>query len=811
MSPLSPVLAALLAAHAPGAAPVPDPAADVVDAIAYPDDAAARAAWTPMAGSPPVSVVARDGVRALRMACPFAGTRIERASWDLAVRLDLATARGVSFRLRCPDASPISGFSLYFRSGDGWYAATFAPASRDGWDMIAIDKEDTTIEGTPAGWGRIDAIRLSAWRGAERDTELFLADVRVTGRDARIAVVRGDSVPRAAPDETESVRIYTQSVTRCLQEAGLAYLVLSDLDVTTAALAGRRIAILPHNPSMPEGAQAALAAFVKGGGRLITFYAIPGTVAAAAGIEAGTHVRETRPGFFASMRFADPRPAGMPAEVPQRSWNIRVARPAPGRGRVAATWHDADGAPTGHAAVLQTDAGFHVTHVLIPEDGAAKRRMLLAMAGHLDASLWGEAARATAGRIGRIGPYADFDAARKAVAEAARGDAATRAALDAAAKRRADAAGLAAASKFPESLAASEDAQRLLLEAYCRAQRPAPGERRAIWCHTPEGAGGLGWDEAVRRLAANGFTDLIPNMLWADAAAYPSDVLPVLPEVRSKGDFLAACLAACRKHGVRCHVWKVNWNCWGKAPKEYVEGLRREGRLQVRFDGSTNGLWLCPSNPANRTVQVDSMVEIARRYAVDGLHFDYIRYPDRDGCFCAGCRERFEAALGTKVARWPQDLRSDPALEARWNDFRREQITAVVAAVSAEARKTRPGIQISAAVFPNWPVDRDAVGQDWKAWCDRGYLDFVCPMNYTPHDATFESLVAQQAAWAGKVPLMPGIGLSCWSPPDDVVRLIDKIAIARRLKTAGFTVFDYSPAATQGVLALCGLGITKRE
>ncbi len=805
------ILFLLLAVAVPaGADPAPGPAG-VVDAIAYADDAAARAAWTPMAGSPPVSVVARDGLRALRMPCPFAGTRIERASWDLSVRLDLAAARGVSFRLRCPDVSPISGFSLYFRSGSGWYAAAFAPATRDGWDTIEVDKEETKIEGAPAGWGRIDAIRLSAWRGADRDAELFLADLRVTGRDARMAVVRGDSVARSAPDETESVRIYTQSVTQGLKEAGLAYVVLSDLDTSAATLAGRRVAILPHNPSMPAAAAGALAGFLKGGGKLISFYAIPGPVAAAAGIEAGAHVREPRRGFFDSMRFAGPRPAGMPASVPQRSWNIRDAKPAAGRGRIAAAWHDADGAPTGHAAVVQTDAGFHVTHVLIPGEGAEKRRMLLAMAGHLDPALWGEAARASVERTGRIGPHADFDAARKAIAEAARGDAAALAALDAAATRRAAAADHAAAGTFPASLAASEEAQRLLLEAYCRARRPVPDERRAFWCHTPEGAGGLDWDEAVRRLAANGFTDLIPNMLWGDAAAFPSDVLPVMPEIRTKGDCLAACLAACRKYGVRCHVWKVNWSLWGRAPKEYLDGLRRDGRLQVKYDGSPNPSWLCPSNPANRKVQVDSMVEIAARYAVDGIHFDYIRYPDRDGCFCPGCRERFEAAVGATVARWPQDLRSAPALEAAWNDFRREQITTIVAAVSEGARKARPGIQVSAAVFPNWPVDRDLVGQDWKLWCERGYLDFVCPMDYTPHDAAFESLVTQQAGWAGKVPLMPGIGLSCWSPPDDVVRLIGKIEIARRLKTAGFTVFDYSPASTQAVLSLSGLGITRRD
>ena len=31
------------------------------------------------------------------------------------------------------------------------------------------------------------------------------------------------------------------------------------------------------------------------------------------------------------------------------------------------------------------------------------------------------------------------------------------------------------------------------------------------------------------------------------------------------------------------------------------------------------------------------MLEVVRNYDVDGVHFDYIRYPNKDGCFCAGC------------------------------------------------------------------------------------------------------------------------------------------------------------------------------
>jgi hypothetical protein len=76
-------------------------------------------------------------------------------------------------------------------------------------------------------------------------------------------------------------------------------------------------------------------------------------------------------------------------------------------------------------------------------------------------------------------------------------------------------------------------------------------------------------------------------------------------------------------------------------------------------------------------------------------------------------------------------------------------------------------VQVSAAVFRNWPMDRDSIGQDWGMWCEQGWLDFVCPMDYVDSNASFRNIVSLQKAFAAKVPLYPGIGLSCWKDPHD--------------------------------------------
>ena len=143
-------------------------------------------------------------------------------------------------------------------------------------------------------------------------------------------------------------------------------------------------------------------------------------------------------------------------------------------------------------------------------------------------------------------------------------------------------------------------------------------------------------------------------------------------------------MAACKKYGLEVHVWKVNHNL-STAPRDFVSKLRQAHRLQVSNSGQTMN-WLCPSHPDNFKLEVDSMLEVAQKYDVDGLHFDYIRYPDSNYCYCDGCRQRFEAEHG-KVAHWPSDCYSGER-KAEYRTWRCEQITRLVEAVSHRPGRT---------------------------------------------------------------------------------------------------------------------------
>jgi hypothetical protein len=302
-----------------------------------------------------------------------------------------------------------------------------------------------------------------------------------------------------------------------------------------------------------------------------------------------------------------------------------------------------------------------------------------------------------------------------------------------------------------------------------------------------------GWEESARVLAECGFNAVLPDMCWGGVAHYDSAVLPKSETFRTRGDQLAQCVAACHRHGIQVHAWKVNWKLGSRAPKEFVEQMRADGRLQVTDTGETK-MWLCPSHPANLKLETDAMLEMARNYDVDGLMFDYIRYGDSHVCYCDGCRERFQRDTGQKVKEWPADATKGPLRQA-YIDWRCEQITQLVRAVSRGAHAIKPHVRISAAVFSRYPNCREQVGQDWVAWAKEGLLDFVIPMDdATSGEAICTMVKGQIALIHARIPVCPSLFVTLSSrvlTPDQAAA---QIVGARQAGADGFNLFDHSPA-----------------
>ncbi len=768
----------------------------VIDDFSYPDNASARAAWREMAGSAPVSM-ADSGewgvLRLMLLPCDFTAA-VTRSYWDRSVALDLSSYREFALEVFAPDPGAISHFTLYFHSGAGWYGRGVQVDS-PGWQTLYFSAVDFNPEGTPAGWDQIDGIRLSPWKEADQETYLAVRELRAFTPLVFLVLDNQTSDYRTAEQTTELLSDW-------LGRYNVSFGVIDHPAVEAGYLAGSSMAVLPFNNALSDAALTGLEAYVSGGGKLMVYYTLEDRIAALLGIQRTGWTQ----GDFSAYTFSDSVIADLPERVRQASWNITLAAPtAQHNARVIAEWE-----VSGHPAWLASDHGLFMSHILLSDDAATKQYMLLVLIGHFVPEIWPPATQAAIDNIGRIADYLGYDDAVPDIS--ARGAQTPRAQqveseLAQADSLRQDAISLASSADYAQAVLTANQAREHLLQAYYLCQSPIWPEFRAVWEHSGTGPYPGDWPAAIDALADNNFTAVFPNMLWGGLAHYQSDLLPRSDEFSTYGDQVAACLDAAHARGIEVHAWKVNYNL-STAPQSFIDQMRAEGRTQVTRYGDPVD-WLCPSHPDNLALERDSMLEVVQNYDVDGIHFDYIRYPNRDHCYCDGCRARFEQQTGNAVTTWPDDVTDGGPLESAFLDWRRQQITNLVSAVYQEVKAVKPQVQVSAAVFSGYDYCRDGVGQDWVDWIDRGIVDFLCPMDYTNDFDRFENLVTEQLGYSqGQVPIYPGIGASSSSSSFGPDGVIVQILTTRLLDTGGFIIFNFNRDLSETALPALGQGTT---
>lgn len=780
----------------------------LIDGFDYSDADSARRAWRAEGQTPAVELFQEAGKRGIQFAVPFAERpKLERTVHDRQVSLDLAAAGGFVLELAVEPTETAGHLSLYFRSGAGWYAAG-KNVRQTGWQTLHFSKAEFRIEGQPTGWRKIDGIRISIWRGANQNGQCRLARLAALQRPIALVIPAGRGQKRS--DEIDTARETAERVAELLADLGLGADAVEDADLPHGALGDRKVALLAYLPRVEGSTLEALETYVQKGGKLIVCYSLPPRLAKLLGLKNPKYLPQSRPGQFAQIRLEAADAAGLPSLVRQASWNITAAEPEGYGARVIGWWLDDRGQATGQPALLLSERGAFFTHIILPDDPEGKKQMLAALLGHLAPPLWREMAQAAVGRIGQVGHLSDRPSVEKFLADAQKTlsaeeqkELADRLARLAEAEKKLSA--VQAAGDGPAVIESARQVREALVQAYVAAQPSPQREGRAIWNHSGAGAYEGDWERTAKELAAAGFNMVLPNMLWAGLAHYPSQLLPQSNTFKQHGDQAAQCVAACHRYGLEVHVWKVNWNL-STAPKDFLEKMRSAGRTQIAVDGKPID-WLCPSHPENFQLERDSMLEVLRKYPIDGLHFDYIRYPHGQACYCPGCRERFEKERGAKVTHWPEDCYRGP-LREEYRTWRCRQITRLVEAVRQEAKKIRPEAKISAAVFGAYPDCRESVGQDWAAWVQAGLLDFVCPMDYTQNDLEFQNLVRRQLELVGgRAPVYPGIG--AWRLTPD--RTVGQVYLARQLGAQGFTIFNLDLQSIQTHAPAIGAGAGRHK
>jgi uncharacterized lipoprotein YddW (UPF0748 family) len=362
-------------------------------------------------------------------------------------------------------------------------------------------------------------------------------------------------------------------------------------------------------------------------------------------------------------------------------------------------------------------------------------------------------------------------------------------------------------------------------------------EVRAVWVVRYSMTSAEAVRSMVRTADEAGFNTLLVQVRGRADAFYDSGIEPAGESIREEGRFDPLELAVTEAHarGMAVHAWVNTHLVWGPAalpqspehlvnahpdwlgvPRELARELapvdpsdeRYVARL-IRYaeenPGTVEGVYTSPSHPEVQDRVHAVWMDLARRYDLDGIHFDYIRFPSARYDYSVGALERFrmwargslpEARFARLDTAYEDDLLAfvdgEPEL---WDAFRRAQVTRLVARIREDVRALNPRMIVSAAVIADSDLAYHDRFQPWKEWLRDGLIDVAVPMAYTPDPERFDALVQDaRGAAPARDRVWAGIG-AYMNSERGTLEMID---IARARDAGGIVLFSYDWAVTEG-------------
>jgi uncharacterized lipoprotein YddW (UPF0748 family) len=184
---------------------------------------------------------------------------------------------------------------------------------------------------------------------------------------------------------------------------------------------------------------------------------------------------------------------------------------------------------------------------------------------------------------------------------------------------------------------------------------------------------------------------------------------------------------------------------------------------------------------------VSVFADLLARYAVDGLHMDYVRFPCEPPVIPSGSGIDYPRDART-VALYAREVGKAPDVdEAAWTKWRNEQLTLLVRAIRAMQREVRPGAVLSAAVGSDPDHHYERYYQDARTWAAEGLVDLFAPMNYTKDNALFASRLDTWRGVRGTHRLVMGLQIH------DQALAVDRARFELALERCdGYSLFAYS-------------------
>ena len=195
-------------------------------------------------------------------------------------------------------------------------------------------------------------------------------------------------------------------------------------------------------------------------------------------------------------------------------------------------------------------------------------------------------------------------------------------------------------------------------------------------------------------------------------------------------DPLALAVFEAHKRGLELHAWFNPFRAahpQAKSPPAMNHVLRTHPEI-IRHYGSQT--WLDPGEPEARTRALNAVLDVVKRYDVDGIVFDDYFYPYPEG------GRDFPDDASWKKYGVHSGLTRD--------DWRRANVNQFVEKVSQSIKAAKPWVQFGISPFGIWrpgvpagisPKALDAYGKlyaDARRWLAGGWVDYLAPQLYWP-------------------------------------------------------------------------------
>jgi uncharacterized lipoprotein YddW (UPF0748 family) len=280
---------------------------------------------------------------------------------------------------------------------------------------------------------------------------------------------------------------------------------------------------------------------------------------------------------------------------------------------------------------------------------------------------------------------------------------------------------------------------------------------------------------------------------------YDSKLEPRATNIAADFDPLAYTIEKAHAQGIQVHAWVNAYRVWSSAPvpsdPKHIVNAHPDW-INKDVNGSTKaseGVYLDPGVPAAREHLAKVVMDIATKYNVDGIQWDYIRYPGRTWGYSDAALARYYAETNTTAKPDPKD--------PKWSQWRRDQVTALVRLVDQQVGAIKPKLVISASTIAWGNCSTDfantdnyvAVFQDWKSWVADGILDANLPMVYKsenlPESAkSFRGWLAGFVRWGGGKPTYVGIE----ARSSDSAGVVAQIEAIHKAGLQGFVLFAFN-------------------